>query len=85
MDDGDRNTKYTEHAIDLANYPGTQNLIVYVRKYQPGNTRYNYAKILIKRNPLGGFLWGTGKNEHIIVQVSYQRVDNVPYAKTASN
>ncbi|PKL84510.1 MAG: hypothetical protein CVV22_12650 [Ignavibacteriae bacterium HGW-Ignavibacteriae-1] len=85
MDDGDRNTKYTEHTVDLTNVTGNQNIIVYVRKYQPGKTRYNYAKIMIVRNPAGGFLYGTAPNRHIKLEISYQKVEDVPYAKTASN
>jgi hypothetical protein len=86
MDDGDRNSKYTEHTRDLATITGSQNAIFYVRKYQPGKTRYNYAKIMVERNPLsGGFLHGVAPNRHVILYISYQRVEDVPYAKTAVN
>lgn len=86
MDEGDRNTKYVETTIDLATIPGTLNAIFYVRKYQPGQTRYNYAKIMLIRNPVsGGFLHGDAPNRHILAQISYQRVADVPYAKTAVN
>ncbi len=86
MDEGDRNTKYVEVTIDLATISGTQNAIFYVRKYQPGQPLYNYAKIMLVRNPIsGGFLHGNSPNRHIIVHVSYQRVADVPYAKPAIN
>ncbi|MCO5252616.1 MAG: fibronectin type III domain-containing protein [Candidatus Kapabacteria bacterium] len=86
MDDGDRNTKYAETTLDLATVAGSQNAIFYVRKYQPGKTRYNYAKVMVERNALsGGFLHGVAPNRHLILHISYQKVEDVPYAKTASN
>lgn len=85
MDEGDRNTMYTERTIDLATVAGTQNAIFYVRKYQPGKTRYNYAKIMVERDASGGFLHGNTPNRHLIMHISYQKVEDVPYAKTASN
>lgn len=86
MDEGDRNTKYSEYTLDLATVTGTQNAVFYVRKYQPGQTRYNYAKIMVKRNlTSGGFLHGDAPNRHLLLEISYQKVSDVPYAKTAVN
>lgn len=86
MDEGDRNTKYAETTLDLATVAGSQNAIFYVRKYQPGKTRYNYAKVMVERNQTsGGFLHGSTPNRHLVLHISYQRVEDVPYAKTASN
>lgn len=86
MDDGDRNTKYAETTLDLATVAGSQNAIFYVRKYQPGKTRYNYAKVMVERNQTsGGFLHGSTPNRHLVLHISYQRVEDVPYAKTAVN
>lgn len=86
MNDGDRNTNYTEKTFDLTNYTDAKNVIFYVRKFQPGQTRYNYAKVMAKRPASGGsFLQGSAPNRYIEFEISYQKTVDVPYAKTPNN
>lgn len=86
MNDGTRNNEYSELTFDITNETDTNNVIFYVRKYQPGSTRYNYAKVMAKRSAQGGsFLQGSSPNRYIEFEISYQKTPDVPYAKTANN
>lgn len=86
MDDGARNNEYAELAFDITNLTDPTNIVFYVRKYQPGQTRYNYAKVMAKRPAGGGsFLQGTSPNRYIEFVVSYQKTPDVPYAKTSND
>ncbi|MBX3043417.1 MAG: fibronectin type III domain-containing protein [Candidatus Kapabacteria bacterium] len=86
MDDGARNNEYSELSFDITNFTNPTNIIFYVRKYQPGQTRYNYAKVMAKRPAGGGsFLQGSGTNRYIEFEISYQKTPDVPYAKTPSD
>lgn len=86
MNAGTRDSKYAERTFDLTSLKPTKNLVFYVRKYEPGQTRYNYAKILMKKNPNSEtFLQGSGDNEYIEFQISYQKTPDVPYAKVDNN
>lgn len=83
MNDGARNNEYTEQSFDITNL--TSSLVFYVRKpVSVGSTSYNYAKVFVKREN-GTFLHGTGTNRHLLVEISYQKTPNVPYAKTAND
>lgn len=86
MNAGARDSKYAETTFDLTSPTYTNNLVFYVRKYEPGNTRYNYAKVLVKKNPNGaGYLQGSSPNRYIEMQISYQKTPDVPFAKVGSN
>lgn len=86
MNDGTRDTEYSELSFDLTNLVDANNVIFYVRKLQPGQTRYNYAKVMAKRPAQGGsFLQGSSPNRYIEFEISYQKTTDVPYAKTANN
>jgi len=83
MNAGARDANYAERTFDLTTV-NTKNLVFYVRKYEPGQTRYNYAKVMIKKNPSGGYLFGTSPNRYIELEISYQSKPDVPYAKTSA-
>lgn len=86
MNAGTRDSKYAERTFDLTALTSTKNLVFYVRKYEPGQTRYNYAKVLLKKNPNGaGYLQGSAPNRYLEFQISYQKTADVPYAKVANN
>ncbi|MDX9791562.1 MAG: fibronectin type III domain-containing protein [Candidatus Kapabacteria bacterium] len=86
MNDGDRDANYSEVTFDITNFTEATNLVFYVRKYQPGETRYNYAKVMIKRPAGGGsFLQGTSPNRFIQFEISYQKTPDVPYAKISNS
>lgn len=56
-------------------------VVFIVRTKEPGNTAYTYAKVLIKRTG-GKFLQGSGDDEYIELEISYQKTAGVPYART---
>jgi len=86
MNDGDRNSNYSELTFDLSTFTDNKSVIFYVRKYQPGQTRYNYAKVMLKRPASGGsFLQGSTPNRYVLFEISYQKTADVPYAKTPKN
>lgn len=84
MNAGDRDTKYTERVEDLAAINSAKNVVFYVRKYEAGQTRYNYAKVMVKKNG-ASYLQGTAPNRYVEVQISYQKTADVPYAKISKN
>jgi hypothetical protein len=67
---------FSEQIIDLNDFTGQKNVVLIVRTLT--GTTWNYAKVMVLYN--GGFLQGTGDNEYIEVQVSYQKGPGVPYA-----
>lgn len=73
---------YMEMAVDLENTDyftdQTQGAVLLFRSVDGSN--HNYAKVLIK-NDGSGWLQGTAPNQYIEVDISYQVVPNVPYAK----
>lgn len=86
MNAGTRDSKYAEKTFDLTSVTSAKHLVFYVRKYEPGQTRYNYAKVLLKKNPNGaGYLQGSAPNRYLEFQISYQKTADVPYAKIANN
>ena len=86
MNDGERDNEYSEKLFDITNIGGTGNLIFYARKYQPGNTKYNYAKIMIKRvNGSSHILQGSSPNRYVELEISYQKTPGLPYAKSPIN
>lgn len=86
MNAGTRDSKYTEKTFDLTSVTSAKNLVFYVRKYEPGQTRYNYAKVLLRKNPSGaGYIQGSAPNRYLEFQISYQKTPDVPYAKVANN
>ena len=71
---------YSKKTIDLLNDPiavkATKGVMFFVRTLD----KKHYAKILIlKKN--GSFLQGSGDDQYVQVYVSYQKVENVPFAK----
>lgn len=84
MNDGSRNTQYDATVFDLTSLNQNSGVVFYVRKKTGSD--YNYAKVLIKKNPSGtGFIQGEPTNRYIEVAVSYQKKTNVPYAKIGVN
>lgn len=58
-----------------------KNLVIVVRKFEPGFTDYNYAKVAVLWNKAdNSFLWSEGSETFLWVHVSYQQVPDVPYA-----
>lgn len=45
--------------------------------------KYNFAKVLLKKQAGGGYIQGTGASSYVEVTVSYQTVKDVPYAVKA--
>jgi hypothetical protein len=85
MNAGAREAKYDDQAFDFTGLNPTNNSIFYVRKAD-ANNKYNYAKVMIMKNPNGaGFLQGTAPNRYFVIQISYQKTAGVPYAKVAQN
>lgn len=72
-------SKFSEMSIDLETLGATTGVVLICRTKDNG-TDWNYAKVFIKKTG-GTFLQGTADNRYIEVQVSYQKVVNVPYAK----
>lgn len=81
--EGDYDGTYGELAIDLEGLPGDDgsgNVVFIVRVWDGNAAVYNYAKVMLKR--VGGeFLQGDSPNRYIEMVVSYQKVEDVPYAK----
>lgn len=70
---------YDEKVLDLNDYNGS--IVMNVRVFDTNTNQYNYGRVLIRNN--GGWLEGSGDDEYIVVEVSYQKEAGVPYAKTA--
>jgi hypothetical protein len=87
MNAGAREAKYSEMTFDLTSETNPKNIVFYVRKPLASDaTKYNYAKIMLKRPAGGGsFLQGSGTNRYFEFEISYQKGVNVPYAKTSKN
>ncbi len=86
MNAGSRDSKFSERTFDLTTANPTKNYVFYVRKYEPSQVRYNYAKVMMIKNSSGvGFLQGPSGNRFIAFQISYQKTPDVPYAKVANN
>ena len=45
--------------------------------------KYNFAKVLLKKQNNGGYIQGSGASSYVEVQISYQTVKDVPYAVKA--
>ncbi len=72
---------FTENEFELnpASYSG-DGLVIILRTKEPGQTTYNYAKVLIKK--VGDkFLQGTADDRFVECVISYQKVPNIPYAR----
>jgi len=76
----DQGATFQELAINLVDLDVNNNAVFVVRKYEPGQTRYNYAKVLLKRVG-NSFLQGSSPNRYIELEISYQSTPDVPYAK----
>jgi hypothetical protein len=85
MNAGGNDIKYVEKTFDITTETSTKNLVFYVRKAD-ATGKYNYAKVMIIKNPSGaGYLQGASSNRYIELQISYQKVVDVPYAKVAND
>lgn len=72
---------YSEMLINLKDYEGTDNgLGMIVRYMKEGSDKYNYAKVLLLTKD-GNFLQNDGGDDYIVVQVSFQTGEGIPYAK----
>lgn len=45
--------------------------------------KYNFAKVLLKKQNTGGYIQGSGSSSYVEVEISYQTVKDVPYAVKA--
>lgn len=73
------NKLFTLSDSQYADYAG---VVIAIRVPTAETGVYHYGKILIKKNPAGGFVFNAGTNDQYIdCIVSYQRTANVPYAK----
>lgn len=73
---------YAARTIDLteSQYQGND-LVFYVRKFEPGQTDYNYARVALLWSAAdNSFVWTDGGESFLTVHVSYQKVADVPYA-----
>lgn len=70
----------TNYYIDLTDPDYRNGVVFIVRTKLPGQTDWNYAKVLIKPG-LTGLLQGTADNRYIECEISYQKKTGVPYAK----
>lgn len=66
--------------LDLTDADFRNGVVIIVRTKAPGQTDWNYAKVLIKPGP-AGLLQGTPDNRYIECEISYQKKVGVPYAK----
>ncbi len=74
--------KFSEYAVPLDQLNNlSNNLVLIIRTQEPGESDFHYAKVLIKKNPNGGWLFGNAPNRYLEVEISYQTKANVPYAK----
>ncbi len=74
------NTKqFAEDVIDLS--PFSSSFVIVARRLDPNTQKYNYAKILIK-NVNGQYLQGEAPNRYVEFEISYQKEQDLPYAKT---
>lgn len=64
---------------DAAEYDQNSNLAMVVRVKNADDT-YNYAKIMLVPATGGGFLHGTAPDRYVVIEVSYQKEVDVPYA-----
>jgi hypothetical protein len=73
------NKLFTLSDSQYADYAG---VVLAIRVPTAESGVYHYGKILIKKNPAGGFVFNSGtSDQYIDCVVSYQRTANVPYAK----
>ncbi len=73
------NKLITLSEAEYANYDG---VVLAFRVPTNETDIYHYGKILIKKNPEGGYVFNAGtSDQYIDCVVSYQRTANVPYAK----
>jgi hypothetical protein len=75
--------KLKTRKITLSDFTSSiQNGIIFIlRTKEAGENDFHYAKILVKRNPNGGWLFGEEPNRYVEMEISYQKKANVPYAK----
>ncbi len=67
--------------LDLSRFTPNSGIVLIMRSRVDGST-VNYAKVLVKPNTAGGsWVFGSGNDAYIEVEVSYQTVVNVPYAE----
>ncbi len=75
--------KLATRAVTLSDYTDVINsgLILIIRTKEAGENDFHYAKVLVKKNPQGGWLFGDAPNRYVELEISYQTKANVPYAK----
>jgi hypothetical protein len=74
---------YSAALIDLntLNLNG-KNAVVFLIRTAPTSGDWNYAKVMVKKTG-GNWLQGTAPDRYIEVEISFQKIINVPYARTA--
>jgi hypothetical protein len=72
---------FAEYSIPLTTLTIEKNLVLIIRTKEVGSTKFNYAKVLIKKPAGASWLQGSGSDRYLEVIVSYQEKAEVPYAK----
>lgn len=73
---------FHENLKDLSTVPDQTKGYAFVVRSRVDPNTVNFAKVLVKSNGTG-FVQGTGNEQYIEVEVSYQTLTNVPYALVA--
>ncbi len=72
----DQEFEFAERTFDLSQLDVNNNVVFVLRTNYP---EWNYAKVMIKQ--IGGsFIQGSGDNQYLVCEVSYQKGKGVPYA-----
>lgn len=73
---------FEEFAVDLNALLNSvdKNIVFIIRTKEDGKDDFHYAKVLLKKQN-NSWLTGSGDNEHVEIEASYQVKANVPYAK----
>ncbi len=80
-----QNITYTDNYRDLnAIDMKGKNAVVFLVRVENTPGKWNYAKVMIKKTG-GQWLQGTQPNRYIEVEISYQKIVDVPFAKTPNS
>jgi hypothetical protein len=74
---------YSAELIDMnsLNLNG-KNAVVFLVRTEATSGDWNYAKVMVKKTG-GNWLQGTAPDRYLEIEISFQKIINVPYARTA--
>lgn len=74
---------YSQRLQDMTVFTGdNKGVVLYVRTKDNSSAAWHYAKVLIKRNTTNNsFVFGSGNDKYLNLEISYQNGENVPYAR----